>query len=31
VAENAGHVIAYDQPQIVADTVQRILHELDAR
>ena len=31
VAEKAGHVIAYDQPEIVADTVRKILGEIGER
>ena len=31
VAEKAGHVIAYDQPEIVADTVRKMLGEIGER
>lgn len=29
VAEHSGHVIPYEQPQVVADAVQRLLREID--
>lgn len=31
MAENSGHVVPYDEPQVVADAVRRILEDIDRR